>query len=351
MYLADGPFGIPLAGYCLAYIQLCERGIVHGGRYRDPKVPKRTVMTKKKKTGQTRCGMVSIVGRPNVGKSTLLNQIVGEKIAIVSRVPQTTRNQIRGIYNDDRGQIIFLDTPGLHLGKDKPDKFMNQTASGTIDDADCVIYLVDTSRRVGEEEENIAAKIAGVKAHVILGLNKIDLKGRNVADYIALWERAKGKPVTEIKNFTLISLSGQKGMNIEPLIDILFDYLPEGPALYPMDTVCDIPQRLVIADIIREKLFKSLKNEIPHSLGVVVEDMRPVRKKTMNIKVLIFVERDTQKEIVIGKNGEVLKKAGTLARKELEELLGMRVFLECYAKTQKHWRDNISLLQEFGYDQ
>jgi GTP-binding protein Era len=306
-------------------------------------------MTNKKKGSNTRCGMVTIVGRPNVGKSTLLNQIIGEKIAIVSRVPQTTRNQIRGIYNDERGQIVFLDTPGLHLGKDKLDKLMNQSASGTVEDADCVIYLVDTSRSVGEEEEDIAKKIAGVKAPVILGLNKIDLKSRNVADYIALWERAKGKLIHEIKNFTLISLSGQKGMNVEKLLDILFEYLPEGPALYPADIVCDIPQRLVIADIIREKLFKILKQEIPHSLGVVIEDMRPVRKKTMNIKALIFVERDTQKEIVIGKNGDVLKKAGTLARKELEELLGTKVFLECHAKTRKNWRDDISLLQEFGY--
>ncbi len=308
-------------------------------------------MADKKKKNNTRCGIVSIVGRPNVGKSTLLNQIVGEKVAIVSRVPQTTRNQIRGIYNDERGQIIFMDTPGLHLGKDKLDKLMNQSASGTMEDADCIIYLADTSRLVGEEEESIAAKIANVKVPVVLGLNKNDLKSRNIADYIALLEKAKGKPITEIKNFTMISLSGQKGTNIEKLIDILFDYVPEGPELYPVDIICDVPQRLVIADIIREKLFKALKNEIPHSLGVVIEDMRPVRKKTMHIRALIFVERDTQKEIVIGKNGEILKKIGTLARQELEDLLEMRVFLECFVKTQKRWRDDISLLQEFGYSQ
>jgi len=303
-----------------------------------------------KKNKHTRCGMVSIIGRPNVGKSTLLNKIVGEKVAIVSRVPQTTRHQVRGIYNDERGQIIFIDTPGLHLGTDQLDKLMNQSASGTMDDADCIIYLVDTSRQVGEEEENIAAKFKRIKVPVILGLNKIDIRTRNVDDYIALWERVKGQPVSEIKNFTLMSLSGQKGANVDKLIDVLFDYMPEGPELYPTDIVCDAPQKLVIADIIREKLFKILKKEIPHSLGVVVEDMRPVRKKTMNIKALIFVERDTQKEIVIGKNGEILKKTGTLARKELEELLEMKVFLECYVKTQKRWRDDVSLLQEFGYE-
>jgi len=299
----------------------------------------------------TRCGMVSIIGRPNVGKSTLLNQIVGEKVTIVSRVPQTTRRQIRGIYNDERGQIIFIDTPGLHLGRDKLDKCMNQSASGTVEDADCVIYLVDTSRQVGEEEENIAAKFKDMKVPVILGLNKIDLRNRNVADYIALWERVKGKTVTEMKNFTLVSLSGQKGTNIETLIDILFNHMPEGPVLYPTDIISDMPQRLAMADILREKLFKVLKKEIPHSLGVVIEEMKVMRKKTMNVKALIFVERDTQKEIVIGKNGAVLKKAGTLAREELEDLLEMRVFLECYVKTKKRWRDDISILQEFGYDQ
>lgn len=299
----------------------------------------------------TRCGMVSIIGRPNVGKSTLLNQIVGEKIAIVTRVPQTTRNQIRGIYNDQRGQIIFIDTPGLHLGADKLDKLMNQSASGTIDEADCVIYLVDTSRLTGPEEENIAARLKNIKVPIIYGLNKIDLKRRNVDEYITLWERVKGKTVHEMENFTILPLAGLKGTNVDRLIDILFDHMPEGPLLYPEDIVCDVPQKIVIADIIREKLFRVLEEEIPHSLGVIVESISPVRKKTMNIKVLIFVERDTQKEIVIGKNGEVLKKAGTLARKELEELLETKVFLECFVKTQKRWRDNASLLLEFGYGQ
>jgi len=295
--------------------------------------------------------MVTIVGRPNVGKSTLLNQIVGEKVAIVTRVPQTTRNQVRGIYNDERGQIIFIDTPGIHLGTDKLDKFMNQSASGTIDEADCVIYLVDTSRLTGEEEENIASRLKNVKAPIIFGMNKIDLKRRNVDEYIALWERVKGKSVHEMENVTILALAGLKGTNIEKLIDILFDLLPEGPLLYPEDIVCDVPQKIVIADIIREKLFRVLQKEIPHSLGVIVESMCPVRKKTMNIKALIFVERDTQKEIVIGKNGDVLKKIGILAREDLEELLETKVYLEMFVKTQKRWRDNVSLLQEFGYSQ
>lgn len=299
---------------------------------------------------KTRCGMVSIVGRPNVGKSTLLNQIVGEKVAIVSRVPQTTRNLVRGIYNDARGQIIFIDTPGLHLGNDGLDKYMNQSAANAMEDVDCIIYLVDTSRLTGPEEEQIAYKLKDVKVPIILGLNKIDLKTRNVADYIALWEKVKGRKVEAMEKFTMLPLSGTRGTNTDKLIDIVFDYIPEGPLLYPDDIICDMPQRLVIADILREKLFKILDEELPHSLAVVIEDMRPVRSKTMNIKALIFVERDTQKEIVIGKNGHVLKKAGTLARKELEELLEMKVFLECHVKTQKRWRDDYMLLKEFGYE-
>ncbi|MBN1869700.1 MAG: GTPase Era [Candidatus Omnitrophica bacterium] len=307
-------------------------------------------MTDGEKNRGTRCGTVSIIGMPNVGKSTLLNKIVGEKVTIVSRIPQTTRHQVRGIYNDDRGQIIFIDTPGLHLGRDKLDKLMHQSASGTVADVDCVIYLVDTSREVKEAEENIARAFKDVKVPIILGLNKVDLRKRNVAGYIALWEKVKGKPIHEIKDLTLVSLSGQKGTNIGALIDVLFEHMPEGPALYPADIISDMPQRLAVADIIREKLFNILKQEVPHALGVVIEDMRRVRKKTMNVKALIFVERDTQKQIVIGKNGAVLKEAGTLARKELEDLLGMKVFLECYVKTKKRWRDDLSLLQEFGYD-
>ncbi len=300
---------------------------------------------------ETKCGMVTIIGRPNVGKSTLLNKIVAEKVAIVSRVPQTTRNQVRGIYNDERGQIVFIDTPGLHLGHDKLDKFMNQSAGGTIEEADCIIYLADVSRRIGLEEKNIAQRLAPVKTPLILALNKIDLKKDLIPDYIAMWEQQKGMSVNEMKDFTLLPISSQKGINVDKLIDVVFEYLPQGPLLYPPDIVCDAPQKMVIADVIREKLFEMMREEVPHSLGVVVEDMQPRRNKVMHIKALILVERDSQKEIVIGKNGSVLKKAGTLARVELEDLLETKVFLELYVKVQKKWRDDASLLQDIGYAQ
>jgi len=296
-----------------------------------------------------RCGMVSIVGRPNVGKSTLLNTILGEKVAIVSKVPQTTRNQVRGVFTDERGQIVFIDTPGFHLGKDRLDRFMNQMSSGMMEDVDCVIYVVDTSRRIGEEEKSVVEKLKFVKVPVILALNKVDLKDNLIPEYIAHWEEAKGANVAEIENFAMVALSGRDNTNVKKLLDVVFEFLPEGPALYPEDTLCDIPQKLAISDIIREKLFQHMKNEIPHAISVVIEEMRPIKGKTTLIKALIFVERETQKEIVIGKGGQSLKRIGSFARRELEELLETKVYLECYVKVQKHWRDNVELLQELGY--
>ncbi|VAX36721.1 GTP-binding protein Era [hydrothermal vent metagenome] len=294
--------------------------------------------------------MVSIVGRPNVGKSTLLNTIVGEKIAIVSKIPQTTRNQIRGIYTEERGQIVFIDTPGIHLGRDKLDRFMNQVSSGTMQNTDCLIYVVDTSRRIGAEEQSAVEKLKALKVPIILALNKIDLKNPGVPEYIEFWEEAKGMPVTEMKDFAMVALSGRADTNVNKLLDVVFDFLPEGENLYPEDTVCDIPQKLAIADIIREKLFMHLKNELPHAVSVVIEEMRPIRGKTQLIKALILVERSTQKEIVIGKGGLALKRVGSLARYDLEDLLESKVYLECYVKVQKNWRDNPILLQELGYD-
>lgn len=293
--------------------------------------------------------MVSIVGRPNVGKSTLLNKVLGEKVAIVSRVPQTTRNQVRGIYTDERGQIVFIDTPGLHVGKDKLDKFMNQAAYATTDSAEGIIHLVDANESVGPAEEEIVKRLAALKVPIILGLNKVDLKGRNIPGYIALWEKAKACPVNQIKGLTLLPLSGQKGTNVDKLLDILFELMPPGPCLYPPDAVSDIPQRMMIADIIREKLFHILQQEIPHALAVIIEEVEPRRKKTLYIRALILVEKDSQKSIVIGKNGMNLKKAGSLSRAELEGLMEKKVFLELYVKSKKNWRDNHALLEEMGY--
>ena len=293
--------------------------------------------------------MVSIVGRPNVGKSTLLNRVLEEKVAIVSKVPQTTRNQVRGIYTDERGQIVFIDTPGLHVGRDKLGKFMNKAAYETIRGTDCLIHLTDTSEPVGKEEEDIVGRLIGLNIPVILGLNKVDLKPKFIHEYIALWERVSGKPVTELKDFVVLPLSGNEGTNIDKLLDVVFEYLPEGPALYPEDTVCDIPQKMVMADIIREKLFAILRQEIPYAVAVVIENVEAKSKKVMHIQAMILVERESQKQIVIGKGGANLKQVGTEARRELEELLENKVFLELFVKTKKSWRDDDSLLQEMGY--
>lgn len=297
-----------------------------------------------------RCGIVSIVGRPNVGKSTLLNRIVEEKVAIVSNVPQTTRTQIRGIYNDERGQIIFIDTPGLRLGKDKLDRFLIKASFSTLQDVDCVIHLTDVTEPTGKEEEEVVSRLKTLDVPVILGLNKVDLKPKYIHEYIGLWEKSKGVPAAEIKKFTILPLSGKEGINVDKLLEILFAALPEGPALYPQDTVADVPQKTVIADIIREKLFHVMREEIPHSLAVVVEDILPRRRKVLHISAAILVERESQKEIVIGKKGSVLKKVGTLARQELEDLLEKKIFLELFVKARKKWRDDVSLLQEMGYD-
>jgi GTP-binding protein Era len=295
-------------------------------------------------------GVVSIVGRPNVGKSTLVNKLLGEKIAIVSNIPQTTRNQIRGVYNDERGQIVFIDTPGLHLGHDKLDKFMNRASMGSLQDVDVVIHLVDTTEHIGVEERNVVDQLKDLKCPIILGLNKVDIgKGKFIPDYITLWEETKGKKINEIKNLTLLPLSGLTGVHIDKLIDLVFEHLTEGPLHYDRDTVCDYPRKMVFSDTIREKLFQTMREEVPHSIAVVIEETKPRKGKTLYIRAVILVERESQKEIVIGKNGAVLKRVGMEARKELEDLLEQKVFLEMFVKTEKKWREDHGVLEQMGY--
>ncbi len=296
-----------------------------------------------------RCGFVSIIGRPNVGKSTLLNCILKQKVAIVSKVPQTTRQQIRGIYNDTRGQIIFIDTPGLHIPKDALGKRMNLLARDTAQQADCLIHVVDASEPTGPEEERVVSALKNITAPIILGLNKIDLKGKCVDQYIQLWEKTKNVSIGAITNLTLLPISAKTEFNIEKLLDILFENLPVGVALYPREMVSDVPVKLAIADLIREKLFWSMREEIPHSLAVVIEEMTVKKGKLTSISAAILVERESQKKIVIGKRGEVLKKVGTLARAEIEKLLSSRIFLTLTVREKKDWRENNSILDELGY--
>lgn len=295
-------------------------------------------------------GMVSIVGRPNVGKSTLVNAILGEKVTIVSPVPQTTRQQIRGIYTDERGQIVFIDTPGLHLGSDKLDKFMNKASVNTIDDVDVIIHLVDANDRIGAEERHVINQLKKTKKTIIVGFNKVDLsKGKYIPDYIKLWEELAGKPINELTNLILVPLSALKKTNLDKLLDLLFEHLPEGELLYPEDVITDFPQRLAMADLIREKLFLIMREEVPHSIAVKVEHVQPRKGNILHVSALIFVERDSQKEIVIGKAGSILKKIGTEARADLEELLESKIFLELVVKVRSDWRDDNESLEEMGY--
>jgi GTP-binding protein Era len=312
-------------------------------------------MAKKAKIGKAepaaalKCGFVSIVGRPNVGKSTLLNQIVGEKVAIVSPIPQTTRTAVRGILTDERGQIVFVDTPGWHIGRDGLDRFMNKSCQNSIDGVDCILYVVDTSRSVGEEEEQIVGRLKHVKVPVIMVLNKIDLKGEYVHQYIELWETARGKKIADMDDFVMIPVSGRQGTQVDKLVDIIFGYLPQGPFFYEPDIISDMPQKQLVGDIVREKLFLLTREELPHSIAVVIEEMRPVKGKTTRIRAVIYVERDSQKEIVIGAKGQMLKEVGTRARQELETLLETKVFLELHVKAQKNWRDDSGMLADMGY--
>ena len=297
-----------------------------------------------------KCGMVAIVGRPNVGKSTLLNAILGEKVSIVSSVPQTTRHQIRGIHTDQRGQIIFIDTPGLHGGKDVLDKYMNRVSLGSIDSVDAVIHMVDASEKTGAEEQYVISRLNKCGKPIIVGLNKIDItKGKFVPQYIELWEQTRGVPMAEMRDLVLFPLSALKGTNVKKLIDLLFEQMPQGPLLYPVDAITDLPKRMAMADLIREKLFNLMREEIPHSIAVIIEGVKPKRGKVLHIRAVILVERESQKEIVIGRGGAILKQVGSEARRDLEDLVESKVFLELFVKTSSNWREDYGTLEDMGY--
>ena len=225
----------------------------------------------------------------------------------------------------------------------------NPFRQNSLEGVDAVVYVVDTSRTVGVEEHQIARRLKSVKVPVVMALNKIDLKGDRIGQYIELWEEVKGQKIDEITNFVMIPVSGRAGTQTDKLLDILFEFLPTGPFFYEEDVVSDMPQKQLVSDIIREKLFLLTREELPHSIAVVVEEMRPVKGKTTHIRAVIFVERDSQKEIIIGAKGQMVKKVGTLAREELEVLLGNKVFLELHVKAQKNWRDDHGMLADMGY--
>jgi len=290
-----------------------------------------------------RSGFVAIVGRPNVGKSTLLNKILGEKIVITSDKPQTTRNRIQGIHNVPGGQIVFIDTPGIHRAKSQLNKFMVEEALSAVQGVDVILFLVDGAADPAKETGMIREVLAGVTAPVILVLNKIDLFPKS-----DLLERllAYGDvfPFKEI-----IPVSAFSGDGVDQLVQLVHGMLPEGPCYFPDDILTDLPERFIVAEIIREKIFRLTHDEVPYSVAVVVDSFKERQDGLVSIQATINVERDSQKGIVIGRKGEMLKRVGTQARQEIERLLDTKVFLELFVRVSGEWSENSRMLKEFGY--
>lgn len=290
-------------------------------------------------------GFVTIIGRPNVGKSTLMNRLVGEKIAITSNKPQTTRNKIKTVLTDKEAQIVFMDTPGIHKPKNELGKFMNEEVDFALEEMDVVIMITDESSKIGPGDEYIIDKIKGSKAKKILLINKIDK--RTPIEVASIYNMFNDLDVFD----EIIQISALKDMGITTLIRIMKSFLPEGPMLYPEDYLTDRPEKWVVAEIIREKALQYLDDEVPHGIAVEIEKMkkRP-NKDMMDISAVILCEKKSHKSIVIGKGGRKLKGIGKSARIDIEELVGYPVFLQLWVKVSPNWRDNDNLLKSLGYE-
>ena len=290
-------------------------------------------------------GFVSLIGRPNVGKSTLMNRLIGQKIAITSNKPQTTRNRIQTVYTDERGQIVFLDTPGIHKAKNKLGEYMVNVAENTLKEVDVVMWLVEPTTFIGAGERHIAEQLQKVKTPVILVINKVDtVKKEEILTFIDAYRK--------IYDFAeIIPVSALKGTNTDDVIETLFQYLPYGPMFYDEDTVTDQPMRQIVAELIREKALRSLNEEIPHGIAVYIDIMKERPSgDIIDIEATIVCERESHKGIIIGKQGQMLKKIGTLARKEVEEMMDIKINLKLWVKVRKEWRDSDVQLKNFGYN-
>lgn len=290
-------------------------------------------------------GFVTLIGRPNVGKSTLMNRLIGQKIAITSNKPQTTRNRIQTVYTNEEGQIIFLDTPGIHKAKNKLGEYMVSVAERTLKEVDIILWLVEPSTFIGAGERHIAEQLQQVKTPVFLVINKIDTVGK--AEILTFIDAYK-----DIVDFAeIIPVSALKGENTDDLLDAMMKYLPSGPQYYDADTITDQPERQIVAELVREKALRNLKDEIPHGIAVAVEQMHErSRGNLIDIDATIVCERNSHKGIIIGKQGSMLKKIGTDARKDMEALLDCKVNLKLWVKVKKDWRDSDFLIKNFGYD-
>lgn len=288
-------------------------------------------------------GFVTLIGRPNVGKSTLMNRLIGQKIAITSNKPQTTRNRIQTVYTSDEGQIVFVDTPGIHKAKNKLGNYMVNVAERTLSEVDVVLWLVEPSNFIGAGERHIIEQLKKVHTPVILVINKVDtVKREELLPSIDTYRK-------QMEFQEIVPVSALKGDNTDALISCIMKYLPYGPAFYDEDTVTDQPMRQIVAELIREKALRLLEEEIPHGIAVSIEQMR-YRKNICDIEATIVCERDSHKGIIIGKNGSMLKSIGSAARPEIEDLLEQQVNLQLWVKVKKDWRDSDFLMKNFGYN-
>lgn len=293
-----------------------------------------------------RSGFVALIGRPNVGKSTLMNHIIGQKIAITSNKPQTTRNRITTIYTEEsRGQIVFVDTPGIHKAKNKLGQYMVKTAEQSMRDVDLILWLVEPSTFIGAGERHIIEELEKAGLPVILVINKIDtVKTPEVLTFIDTYRK--------VYDFDeIIPVSAKKGTNVEDVIDTIFRYLPYGPLYYDPESVTDQPERQIVAELIREKALRALKDEVPHGIAVAIDQMKTRKdRRITDIEATIVCERDSHKGIIIGKQGAMLKKIGSMARPEIEEMIGKKVNLKLWVKVRKDWRDSDIQMKNFGYN-
>lgn len=289
-------------------------------------------------------GFATLIGRPNVGKSTLMNRIIGQKIAITSNKPQTTRNRIQTVYTNETGQIVFLDTPGIHKAKNKLGDYMVNAAERTLKEVDVVLFLVEPSTFIGAGEQHIIEQLKTINTPVILVINKIDtVKKDEILGFIDAYRK-------QMDFAEIVPVSALKENNIDTLVDCIFKYLPYGDPYYDEDTVTDQPIRQITAELIREKALKCLEDEVPHGIAVTIENM--IFKKTIvDVEATIICERDSHKGIIIGKQGAMLKKIGSMARRDIENLVEQKVNLKLWVKVKKDWRDSDFMLKNFGYNQ
>lgn len=290
-------------------------------------------------------GFVTLIGRPNVGKSTLMNRLIGQKIAITSNKPQTTRNKIQTVYTCEQGQIVFLDTPGIHKAKNKLGDYMVNVAQHTLSEVDVILWLVEPSTFIGAGERHIIEQLKKTKTPVILVINKTDtVKREEILTFIDAYRK-------ELDFAEIVPVSALKGDNTQDLIDSIFKYLPYGPMFYDEDIVTDQPQRQIVSELIREQALRCLDEEIPHGIAVSIDQMKwRADDSIVDIDATIVCERDSHKGIIIGKGGSMLKKIGSRARKEIEDLLETQVNLKLWVKVKKDWRDSDFLLKNFGYN-